>query len=121
MDFFASTRALEYFSNSRFEHFELGPAATPDIKLPSPTVNETKLKQKFNIFSASGLLAFAISILIGGVAFYLSWTCNSALEYNIALKIVFGVFAYIFGLMYILLYIVMRYDTCKVVKNNFYY
>lgn len=123
MDFFTATRVLEYFSNSRFENFDIAPIGSPSLTLPTTQapVAVEKQKPKFNIFNAGGLLGFAISLLIGGVAVYLSWTCNSALEYNIALKVVFAGLAFIFGLLYILLYIIMRHDTCKMIKKTSYY
>lgn len=58
-------------------------------------------------------LQWAISIMLGVVAFWLSWTCNTALGYNIYLRAVFGAFAFFFGLTYIVLYIIMRWDVCK--------
>lgn len=58
-------------------------------------------------------LMFSVSILLSIVAFWLSWTCNTALGYNTVLKAVFGAMAFFFGLTYILLFFVMRWDVCR--------
>lgn len=112
MDFFASTRALEWLSNKKNERYQNN---NEEIS-PSPAfINPNK----FTIFSLGGIVSFVIGIVIGVVAAYLSWSCNSALQYNIALKIFFALMAYIFGLFYIILYIIMRYDTCTYIKRGY--
>lgn len=57
-------------------------------------------------------LYIMLSITLGLLAFSLSWNCNTALGYHTALKALFGACAFVFGMTYILLYIVMRWDTC---------
>ena len=59
------------------------------------------------------ILYWTISILLGLVAFWLSWSCNTALGYNVALKAVFGTLSFLFGMTYILLFIIFRWDVCS--------
>lgn len=112
MDFFASTRVLEWLSNKKNERYQDDTGASPSPAFASQT--------KFAIFSLGGIVSLVIGIVIGVVAAYLSWSCNSALQYNIALKIFFALLAYFFGLVYIILYIIMRYDTCTYIKRGYY-
>lgn len=61
----------------------------------------------------STIVNVMISITIGIIAFYLSWSCNTSLGYNMVVKSIFGTLAFTFGLIYIALYMLFRYDTCK--------
>lgn len=58
-------------------------------------------------------IAWTIGIAIGASAAYLSWQCNSRMQYGIVWKAVNAVFAYMFGLVYLLLYVVFRWDVCR--------
>lgn len=69
--------------------------------------------------TAAQVISVILSILLGLLAFYLSWTCNTALGYHIVIRTFFGVFAFLFGLTYILLYILMRWDTCAKITKRF--
>lgn len=120
MDFFGSTRFLEWFANSRRETYMNAPA--PGLALPSPISSPaTAPKDRFAVFSLGGVVSLVIGMVIGLIAAYLSWSCNTSLNYNLGLKIVFAILAYIFGLLYIILYIIMRYDTCAYIKKTGYY
>jgi hypothetical protein len=70
---------------------------------------ETENKENMMLWN---IVSFFISVAIGGFAFYLSWRCNTALDYHVAVKAIFGVFAFFFGLIYLILYVIMRMDTC---------
>ena len=59
------------------------------------------------------ILTWTISIMISILAFWLSWSCNTTMGYNLALKAIFGAGAFFFGLIYILLYFIMRWDVCS--------
>ena len=77
-----------------------------------PAIPNTASQKTWNIIS------IILSILIGLFAFYLSWSCNTALGYHIIVKVIFGVFAFLFGLVYLILYIIFRIDTCaKIMKK----
>lgn len=60
-----------------------------------------------------GVLSFILGVVIGLYAAFLSWQCNTKLSYNMFLKVIFAIFAYLFGLVYLVLYVVMRWDTCR--------
>jgi len=55
-----------------------------------------------------------LSILIGAYAAYLSYECNSRLNISEGFKIFYAILAYFFGLVYLVYYFLIRYDTCKV-------
>jgi len=55
-----------------------------------------------------------LPFIIGLIAAYLSWTCNTAKGYTFMEKVIFSFFAYIFGGIYILYYFMVRYDECKI-------
>jgi hypothetical protein len=58
-------------------------------------------------------VTFLLMLLINSYAAYLSWECNSNKGYPLALKVVFSFFAFIFGTMYLLYYILFRFDECN--------
>jgi len=60
-------------------------------------------------------VTFLLMLLINSYAAYLSWECNTNKGYPLALKVIFSFFAFIFGTMYLLYYILFRFDDC----NNF--
>jgi hypothetical protein len=60
-------------------------------------------------------VTFLLMLLINSYAAYLSWECNTNKGYPVALKIVFSFFAFIFGTIYLLYYILFKFDEC----NNF--
>jgi hypothetical protein len=63
-------------------------------------------------------VTFLLMLLINSYAAYLSWECNSNKGYPIALKVVFSFFAFIFGTMYLLYYILFRFDDCNKFTGN---
>jgi len=64
------------------------------------------------------VMSYIASFLIGVVAFTLSWSCNTALGYHVVVKSVFGVFAFFFGLTYLILYAFLRWDTCSALTSK---
>jgi hypothetical protein len=59
------------------------------------------------------IISLVIGILVGIFAAYLSWQCNAKLEYHMGFRVIFAIFAYLFGLIYIILYYTMRWDVCR--------
>lgn len=117
MDFFTSTRVLEWYANTRKEGFY----NTPSPSIVPPSIENPPPKKNFAIFNLGGVIAMVISVVIGIAAAYLSWTCNTSINYNIVLKVIFALLAYVFGFIYILFYIIMRYDTCSYIQKTGYY
>jgi hypothetical protein len=58
-------------------------------------------------------LIFVMGVAIGLYAAYLSFQCNSKLKYGMILRVIFAVFAYVFGFVYLILYVLMRWDVCN--------
>jgi len=54
-----------------------------------------------------------LPLIIGLIAAYISWNCNSRKGYTLLEKIIFSFFAFIFGGIYLLYYFLIRYDECK--------
>lgn len=77
---------------------------------PAPT--ETVKKTKNNILS--------IGILIGVIAAYLSWTCNTSKGISTVEKVIYALFAYLFGGLYLIYYFLVHYP-CGVSEPAYYY
>jgi len=56
---------------------------------------------------------FILLLLINSYAAYLSWDCNSSKNYPLMLKLIFSLFAFMFGTLYILYYMLFRFDDCN--------
>jgi len=85
------------------------------VNPPKPTQEtyqepvETGLGVKMD---AATILSIILSVALGVIAFVLSWTCNTALDYHVVIKAFFGTFAFLFGFTYIVLYMLLRWDSC---------
>lgn len=60
----------------------------------------------------SYLVSSVFSILLGMIAVYLSWSCNTEAGINTGLKVVYAFFAFIFGGIYLLFYLLFRAGRC---------
>jgi hypothetical protein len=101
MDLYA---AVKLYQNNK-ENFEDTPSA-PDKEKTKSTVR---------------IISFVISLLISVYAVSLSWSCNTALGINTGLKVLYAFFAFIFGLFYLIFYMIFRAGTCKnyiIVKSS---
>ena len=58
-------------------------------------------------------IGFMISLFIGSYAAYLSYTCNTKENVDCAMKVIYAIFAYIFGLFYLLYYFLFRNEHCS--------
>jgi hypothetical protein len=56
---------------------------------------------------------FILLLLINSYAAYLSWDCNTAKNYPLMLKLIFSLFAFMFGTLYIIYYMLFRFDECN--------
>jgi hypothetical protein len=61
-----------------------------------------------------GYTVLAVTILIGLFAAYLSWTCyENVTYYSIPARILFAIFAYMFGLLYLIIYALFNSSSCS--------
>jgi hypothetical protein len=81
----------------------------------SPTTTSPK---ETNKWSVSGIISGIISLMIGAYAAYLSWSCNTLTGTNVFLKVIFAAFAFLFGFIYLIFYLVFRWADCKHIREN---
>ena len=74
--------------------------------------------QNNNKASKISNITFILMLIINSYAAYLSWECNSNKGYPLVLKVVFSFFAFIFGSIYLLYYILFRFDECNHFKHK---
>jgi hypothetical protein len=56
---------------------------------------------------------FLLMLIINSYAAYLSWTCNTKNNYPLSLKLVFALFSFMFGSLYVIYYMLFRFDSCN--------
>jgi uncharacterized protein YacL len=109
MDFLAIAKAGNVLAES----------LTKKYSLPIGHFTQSEdLKTQSSGFNVANILSFILSIVVGLYAAYLSWQCNTNIDYNIFLKVIFAIFAFLFGLVYLILYVIMRLDTCSVIAKS---
>ena len=59
------------------------------------------------------MFSFVMMIIINSYAAYLSWECNTEKNYPLNLKILFSFLSFMFGSLYIMYYILFRFDSCN--------
>lgn len=57
-------------------------------------------------------LSFLFYLIISIFAFYLSWDCNTLRGLSLPVKMFYGFFAFMFGSLYLLFYIIFINGTC---------
>jgi len=90
-----------------YEHENNKKKAKESLTDASSTADNSKIV----VVQASPFGIF-FDILIGALAIYLSWTCNTKSGLDVPMKILYAFFAYIFGVFYLLYYVFVRYDDC---------
>ena len=63
--------------------------------------------------TAGSIVTTLIGLIIGVYAAYLSWECNSAMGMGTPLKVLYAFFAWVFGLLYLIFYVIFRAGTCQ--------
>jgi hypothetical protein len=66
-----------------------------------------------SIVTLSNITTFIVATLIGCYAVYLSWTCNTLSGISTPLKVIYAFFAYIFGMLYLIFYVIFRAGACQ--------
>ena len=80
--------------------------------------DEEEEYQNNNKASKISNITFILMLIINSYAAYLSWECNSNKGYPLVLKVVFSFFAFVFGSIYLLYYILFRFDECNQFKHR---
>lgn len=62
--------------------------------------------------------AVLLAVLVGCLSSYLSWTSNTVCGWNTSLKILYSIFAFMFGTNYICIYFVNRLDAILLLKKT---
>jgi hypothetical protein len=61
-----------------------------------------------------------LAVIFGVIGAWLSWSSNSVIGYHIALKILFAIFAFLFGLMYVIIHLIFKLDLLSAIKKPRY-
>lgn len=112
MDAFIASKVVDALirrNRERFDdgdaYYSLQPGATAS---PSPfSVPPATQPRGWDWFS------FVLSALISATAAYLSWSCNAAMRYGTAERVLYAAGAAFFGVLYIVYYTLFRSDTCR--------
>ncbi len=59
-----------------------------------------------------------VSVVIGLLAAYLSWTCNTAFGTGLVMKVIYALFAYLFGFLYIIIYFIFLKGKCDIQQSQ---
>jgi hypothetical protein len=102
MDAFIATQLL-----SKPEDFEVTPIAVANTKDAKVVVVEKK-----SGFSFLKLIQLILSFAISLYAAYLSWSCSAG--EHMFIRILSAMFAWIFGVLYILYFALFRSASCKI-------
>ena len=66
----------------------------------------------------SNFLCVFVYLIFGTCAAYLSWQCNEKYNNNLPSKILFWVAAFLFGPIYLIYYLIVKYNMCNKIKEN---
>lgn len=64
------------------------------------------------LYTVSWYIGQIVGLVLGLYAAFLSWSCNAALDHSIGMRVMYAIFAFAFGGLYLVMYAIMRYDTC---------
>jgi len=59
-----------------------------------------------------------VSVVVGLLAAYLSWTCNTAFGTGLVMKVIYSLFAYLFGFLYIIIYFIFLKGKCEIQQSQ---
>lgn len=78
-----------------------------DLLMLQKTMRKEKMNQ--DCMSSEDIISLFLNLFISLFAGYLSWT--SSLGYSAPMRVIFSIFAFLFGGMYIMLFIIFRSDV----------
>lgn len=107
LDLFLGKKVVEKFVDSVEPTKETKPATTTKSLFSSvpPTTYP-------NILMLIG------SIVFGIIAVWLSWKANTLAGWNVLAKLIFAIFAFLFGLVYVIIYLVCKLDLVNVIQKT---
>jgi H+/Cl- antiporter ClcA len=62
--------------------------------------------------TTSSTISSIIGLAIATFAVYLSWSCNTSQGYGTAEKVFYAICAFLFGMLYLIYYLLVRAGTC---------
>lgn len=71
--------------------------------------DDENLIEKFSSPDQTSYTVIIFSFMIGIFCIYLSWTCNTQLNTETPLKVMYAFFAWFFGIFYLIFYFVANY------------
>lgn len=94
-------------------------SATPIYSAYVYVKERVQKKDTFDDKSTSfSIIGTIVSVAIGVLAAYLSWDCNTKAGVNTGLRILFAFLAFIFGIIYIVLYLIFLQGKCAMVQTK---
>lgn len=91
-------------------------------QLTSVGTSSVGMTSRTSVAAVGGIISLVFTILfsiaISALSIFLSWSCNTALGNPIVLKLVYATFAFIFGLLYLIVYAVFFRTECKMASLN---
>lgn len=73
---------------------------------------EKKAKKEGFMSPAGSTALLLVELAVACFAAYLSWSCNTAAGIGAALKVLYAFFAFVFGFLYLIFYVIFRVGTC---------
>jgi hypothetical protein len=100
------------------------PADTAIVEIPEMELTDNQIRgltstvpflfytTKRPLYTVSWYIGQIVGLVLGMYAAFLSWSCNAGLDHSIGMRIIYALFAFAFGGLYLVMYAIMRYDTC---------
>lgn len=117
MDFIATSAFANYTTRKNLgrERFASSAGSNEEIHRRAMPIDKTKRvegyrggKEKFTGEDNPGPISILLGTLVGIYAVYLSWSCNTKQGVDTLAKIIYAIFAWFFGMLYLVLYFLFR-------------
>ena len=86
-------------------------------RMISESMPEDEPRDFLGMTKAVAVAVAVVAVVFGVPAAYLSWSCNSLLEWTAPAKALFSAFAFVFGLEYILAFVVLKGDLVSELRR----
>jgi hypothetical protein len=110
---------VDSFVEDRQDRQDRPRRAMQDRHVRQSRVRQDRQQEETSSSSGGGWVFFYIMwmILTGAPAAYLSWTSNTLAEWGKMFKVIFAVFAFFNGMVYLFGHLLFKYDILKVLKQ----